>query len=233
MRRRVKQLLIDHDAQIVPSGIVESYRQRGITVISLRYGSGEKFRHGAKAREEYTLSISQMHEGGDKIYHGKLSTAESEDDLGFMFHAVNTPLDEERLEVATIAFLLDLVADTNTNDQQWFVNPRLEGFKRAFSDYQHYVHPESRPRDVSLETPDSEAKFATPSQLNTVNLLFLIQDKTAGDTVLESSAPPEAFDDDWRKELKEVDAGTFRFEKAEDGSTRVVFVEPPRCDVRD
>lgn len=172
-----------------------------MTVITMRYGSADNWKYGAKQRENYTVSVSKAHFDGEQVFHGQLGTSDEESDLGFLFHHQDNPniADSDETESALTAFLLDLVEVTNTTDQKWFVNPRSRHLTEWFDDYLYYIHPSSRPRDVSLQLSDTDTEIDCPSKLSDtyMPLLLRVSCATPGDVILESEHNPGEFEDEW------------------------------------
>ena len=227
MRECVTSLVDQHDGTIVPAAVLDSLGYRGSSALTMRYGSQTVHAYDEKSCPEFTLHARRIVLPEVPMYIGRV-VSPSTTIRAFMFHTDGTGLrDEAGLDAAITSFILDLVEETNTETDKWYVRPKTRTLQEAFADYPYDFGSATDPRPITLTAPATGAKFVRPSNLCVSDLRFvsLCRSVEEGDVLLETDATPdEVLDDVW---FEQAEAGvseemTLEVRERSDGGAQFV-----------
>lgn len=231
-RSRLLSLLRTHGGTPVPRALVEPFTQRGTTAITMRYGPETIRMQGDKAPTRYVLTAVRFRiENDTPCYYGHVETPDVCEDFGFVFHTVDTDFSTQtELDAAVTAFALDLVDETNTKTEKWFVTPGIPRVREAFVGYQYDLHPAARPHEITLHAPATDSDFTRPSNLCRGDLRFVatLRATGSGDPLLETTASPDDVTDGaWVERVRAAlrDDEDVAVRERADGGTQLVLLE--------
>lgn len=232
MRGCLLDLLQSHGGTPVPRAVVEPFTQRGTTALTMRYGPEAIHEHGDKAITRYVLTAVRFRiDCGTPCYYGHIETPDACSDIGFLFHTEATEFNTQaELDAAVTAFALDLVEETNTETEKWFVTPGIPRVREAFTDYPHDLHPAAQPHELTLHAPATGDDFTRPSNLCRGDLRFIaaLRATDSGSPLLETDAPPtDVKDGAWVDRARTAIGadGSITVRERGDGGTQLVLTE--------